>query len=109
MFGGMKGMGDMMKLMGQLPKIKDNLAQAQERAKNRILTGDAGGGMVTVEANGLGEVLAVKIEPEALKDPESLGPLIAAATNIVLRKGKEAMAEEAKAALGGIEMPPGLI
>ncbi|HYG77517.1 MAG TPA: YbaB/EbfC family nucleoid-associated protein [Planctomycetota bacterium] len=109
MFGGMKGMGDIMKLMGQLPKMKENLVQAQERAKNRVVTGESGGGLVKVDSNGVGEILDVRIDPEALKDPETVGPLVAAATNLALRKSKEVMAEEAKSAMGGMDMPPGLI
>ncbi len=109
MFGGMKGMGDLMKLAGQIPKIKENLAQAHERARNRVVTGEAGAGMVRVDASGTGEIIAVKIDPEALKDPDTVGPLIVAAANVALKKGKEILAEEARGAMGGIELPPGIL
>jgi len=109
MFGGMKGMGDIMKMMGQLPKMKENLMQAQERAKSRVVTGESGGGMVKVNANGIGEILTVKIDPEVFKDPETVGPLVVSAINLALRKGKELMAEEAKSSMGGMDLPPGLI
>ena len=102
-------MGDMMKLMGQLPKLKQNLAQAQERAKNRQAVGEAGAGMVKVTANGLGEILSVKIDPEVLKDPELVGPLVTSATNLAIQKSKEVLAEEAKSAMGGMDLPPGMI
>ena len=102
-------MGDMMKLMGQLPKLKQNLAQAQERAKNRQAVGESGAGMVKVTANGLGEILSVKIDPEVLKDPELVGPLVTSATNLAIHKSKEVLAEEAKIAMGGMDMPPGMI
>jgi DNA-binding YbaB/EbfC family protein len=102
-------MGDMMKLMGQLPKMKQNLAAAQERARNRQAVGESGAGMVKVTANGLGEILSVKIDPEVLKDPELVGPLVTAATNLAIVKSKEVLAEEAKVAMGGMDLPPGLI
>ncbi|GMV82331.1 MAG: hypothetical protein AMXMBFR7_35150 [Planctomycetota bacterium] len=102
-------LGDMMKLMGQAGQIKKNMAEMQERAKRRVVEGSSGGGLVKVRANGIGEVLSVEIDPEALKDSESLGPLIAAATNAALRGGREAMLEETKQALGGMELPPGLL
>ena len=105
----MFGMGDMMKLMGQLPRLKENIAQAQERAKTRTVTGEAGAGLVTVVANGIGEVLSVTIDPEALKDPETVGPLVVSAVNVALGKSKEIMIGEARAAMGGIELPPGLV
>ncbi len=105
---GMKGMGDIMKLMGQREKIAENMEQAKLRARNRTVTGASGGGLVKVTANGMGDIVAVAFEPEALKDPESLGPLVVAATNIAVTKGKEVMAEELRSALGGIDIPPGL-
>lgn len=101
------GMGDLMKLMGQAGKIRENMAQMQERAARRTVEGQAGGGLVKVTANGIGEVLAVAIDPEALLDPEALGPLVAAAVNVATRKGKEVLLEETRQALGGIDLPPG--
>jgi nucleoid-associated protein EbfC len=109
MFEGMKNMADMMKLMGQAGKIKENMVQAQERAKNRRVVGEAGAGMVKVTSNGLGEILAVEIDPEAAKDHETLGPLLVSAINLALFKGKEVMMEETKAAMGGIDLPPGMM
>ncbi|MCY3021514.1 MAG: YbaB/EbfC family nucleoid-associated protein [Planctomycetota bacterium] len=103
------GMGDIMKLMGQLPKMKENIAQAQERARYRTVVGEADAGLVKVTCNGVGEIVSVTIDPEALKEPDTLGPLIAAAANVALAKSKEAMLEEARNAMGGIELPPGLL
>jgi nucleoid-associated protein EbfC len=105
----LKGMGDLMKLMGQAGKIKDNLTEAHERARKRTVTGESGGGIVKVTANGTGEVLALETSPEALKDPESLGPLVVSAVNIALAKGKEVMLEETRTAMGGIDLPQGIL
>lgn len=107
--GGMKGMGDLVKLMGQAGKMKENMEHAKERAQKRTAVGEAGAGMVKVTANGLSEVLSVKVDAEALKDAEALGPLIVSATNNALNKGKEILMEETKAAMGGMDLPPGLI
>ena len=106
---GMKGMGDMMKLLGQREKIAENFEQAKLRARNRLAVGDAGAGMVKVTANGLGDIVKVEFDPEALKDADSLGTLVVSATNIAVTKGKEIMAEELKTAFGGIELPPGML
>ena len=105
MFG---GMGDLMKLVGQMGKIKENMATAQARAGSRRATGEAGAGLVKVACSGLGEVLSVQIDPEALKDPETLGPLLTAAANLALQKSKEILMEETKTAMGGIDLPPDL-
>ena len=109
MFDGIKGMADVMKLMGQAGKIKENMAQAQERARNRLAVGEVAAGMIKVTSNGVGEIIAVKVDPEALKDPETLGPLIVSATNLSLLKGKEVLAEEVRSAMSGIDIPPGMM
>jgi DNA-binding YbaB/EbfC family protein len=109
MFEGMKNMADIMKLMGQAGKIKENMVQAQERAKSRRAVGESGAGMVKVTVNGIGEVLAVEVDAEAAKDHETLGPLLVSAINTALNKGKEVMLEETKSAMGGIELPPGMM
>ena len=109
MFGGMKGMGDLMKLMGQAGQIKENMAQAQARARNRTAVGESGAGLVKVTANGIGEIVSVQVDPQVLQDPETLGPLVAGAANAALTKGREILSEETRTALGGIDLPPGLI
>ncbi|HLX64473.1 MAG TPA: YbaB/EbfC family nucleoid-associated protein [Planctomycetota bacterium] len=106
---GLKGMGDMMKLFGQRDKIMENIEQAKLRARGRTVIGEAGAGMVKVTANGLGDIVAVNFDPEALKDPESLSTYIVAASNIALLKSKEIMSDEFRTAFGGIELPPGMI
>ena len=65
----------------------------------------AGGGVVTVAMKGDHELVALKIDPEAVKegDVEMLQDMITAAINEANRKVKEAM----KGKLGGM-LPPGL-
>ena len=65
----------------------------------------AGGGVVTVQMKGNHEIVAVKIDPEAVKDGdvEMLQDMIVAAANEANRKVDEAM----KGKLGGM-LPPGL-
>jgi len=104
------GMGDLFKLIGQADKIKDEMAKVKERAAARSVEGGAGGGLVKATANGVGEILNVTIDPEALKDPETLGPLIAAAANVALQKSRELLMEESQKAAQefGINLPPGM-
>ena len=109
MFEGMKNMADMMKLMGQAGKIKENMAQAQERARNRTAVGEAGAGLVKVTANGIGEIVSVDIDPEVLKDPDTVGPLLVSAINLALFKSKEVLMDETKTAMGGIDLPAGML
>ena len=103
------GAGDLMKMMGQLGKIKENMAQLQEKLRKLRIEGESGGGLVKVAMNGAFEVLEVQVDPEVLKDPETLGPLTAAAFNAALKKCKEALQKETSESLGGINLPPGLM
>jgi DNA-binding YbaB/EbfC family protein len=109
MFEGIKGMADVMKLAGQMGKIKENMAAAQERAKNRTATGEAAAGWVKVSANGLGEIVKVEVEQDALADRESLGPLLVAATNLAIARSKEILMEEVRTANQGLDLPPGMM
>lgn len=109
MFEGLKGMGDMMKMMGQLPRMQQKMAELQERMRNVRIIGEAGAGMVKVTVAGTGEVVAVDIDPEVLKDAETVGPLVVSATNTAITKQKHLMVEESSKAFG-VDMPgmPGM-
>ena len=50
---------DMNALMKQAQQMQEQMARAQEEAKNEIGEASAGGGMVTVKANGAGELLEI--------------------------------------------------
>jgi len=104
------GMGDLFKLLGQKDRIQEEMGKVRDRAAARSVEGEAGGGMVKVTANGVGELLNVTIDPEAFADPETLGPLIASASNVALKKSRELLMEESQKAAEqfGINLPPGV-
>jgi DNA-binding YbaB/EbfC family protein len=83
------------------------MAKLQEEAANKTVTGSAGGGMVTVTANGAMELVGVVIDPEAVKggDVDMLQDLVMAASNDALRKARQMMADQMKAVTGGMNMP----
>ena len=104
-----KMLGDIMK---QAQKMQEQLAKVQEEAANKIVEASAGGGMVTVTANGRQEVLSVKIERDVVNpdDIEMLQDLIDAATNEALNKGRDMLADEMKTMTGGLGLNiPGLM
>jgi DNA-binding YbaB/EbfC family protein len=100
-----KGGFDINKLMQQAQQMQEQMAQAQEEIANEVVEASAGGGMVTVKANGAGEILEITIDPKAIDpdDPEMLSDLVLAAVNEALRSGRNLM--ESK--LSGM-LPPGL-
>jgi len=65
--------------------------KAQEELANERVEASVGGGMVTVTASGAGEIVGVKISPEAIDsdDPETLEDLVLAGVNEALRNAQE--------------------
>jgi nucleoid-associated protein EbfC len=99
--------GNMGNLMKQAQEMQERLGKIQEEAEHKTVEASAGGGMVTITANGGMKITKIVIDPEVLKseDPEMLQDLLVAATNEALRKAKELMAEEVKGLTGGMGIP----
>ncbi|MBN8884853.1 MAG: YbaB/EbfC family nucleoid-associated protein [Rudaea sp.] len=100
--------GQMAQLMQQAQRMQDDLKRAQEEIAKLEVTGQAGGGMVSVTMNGRHEVRRVAIDRKILADdPEMTEDLLAAAFNDAVNK----VAEESKQRLGdvagGMGLPPG--
>ena len=100
-------LGNMANLMKQAQQMQAQMAKLQEQAATKTVTGSAGGGMVTVTANGALEVVSVRIDPEALKDAdaEMLQDVVLAATNEALKNARQLMAEQMKSVTGGMNIP----
>jgi len=85
--------------------------QMQERMQKQMaemkVEATAGGGMVTVTMNGTKQVLALKIDPEAVskEDVEMLQDLILAAINDAQRKVDEALQKQMSGMMGGMKIP----
>ena len=101
---------DFNKLLQQAQQMQEQLLKAQEEAKNETVDASAGGGMVTVKANGAGEVVEIKIDPKAIDpdDPELLADMVTAGVNEALRNARSLM--ESKVApmmpdLGNLGLP----
>ncbi len=99
--------GNMANIMKQAQAMQAQMAKLQEEAAKKTVLGSAGGGMVTVTANGAMEIVRIVIDPEAVKsgDVEMLQDVVMAASNDALRKAREMMAEHMKAVTGGLNMP----
>ena len=100
-----KGMlGD---LMRQAKKMQQEMAKVQEETKKRTVEASAGGGMVTVIANGGMEIVSIKIEREGVNphDVEMLQGLIIAAANEALRRAQQMVSEEMGKLTGGLNLP----
>ncbi len=98
---------DMEDLMKHARQFQENLAQVQEELAARMVTGTAGGGMVTVTVNGRGELVGLAIEPEVIdpEDRQMLQDLVIAAVNDGLRKAKDLGRSEMGKLTGGMTIP----
>ena len=87
-------------LQQQMEKIQAEVAQKKVEAT-------AGGGMVTVEANGKQEIVTIKISPEVVSqdDVQMLEDLVLAACNEALRKSRELVQQEMGKITGGLKIP----
>jgi DNA-binding YbaB/EbfC family protein len=100
-------LGNMGNLMKQAQAMQAQMAKLQEEAATKTVTGTAGGGMITVTANGGMEIVSVVINPEAVKcgDADMLQDLVLAASNDALKKARQMMADQMKSLTGGMNIP----
>ena len=82
---------DMNAMLKQAQQMQAQMMEAQEQARHEIVEASAGGGMVTVKANGGGELVEIRIDPKAIDpdDPEMLADIVMAAANEALRSASE--------------------
>ena len=99
--------GNMSNIMKQAQAMQEQMAKVQEQAAAKTVSGTAGGGIVTVTANGAMQIVSVTLDSEVVKsgDVEMLQDLVVAACNDALRKAHEMMAEEMKSVTGGLKIP----
>lgn len=91
---------DMNKMLQQVQQMQDEMVKAQAELANERVEASVGGGMVTVTASGAGEIVGIKISPEAIdpEDPETLEDIVLAGVNEALRNAQEL----AQSKLGGV-------
>ncbi len=100
--------GPLGSLMQQAQRMQENLKRAQEDLAAVEVSGQAGGGMVSVSINGRHEVLRVKIDPSlAGGDLEMLEDLIVAACNDANNRIAEVSQQRMSEVAGGMSLPPG--
>lgn len=100
----MKGMGNMMK---QAQKLQAKMLKMQEELAEKTVETSAGGGMVSVVANGRQQVVSITIDKEVVdpEDVEMLQDLVLAAVNDALSKSQEMVAGEMGKITGGMNIP----
>jgi DNA-binding YbaB/EbfC family protein len=100
--------GNIAQLMQQAQKMQENMQRAQEELASLEVTGNAGGGMVSVTLTGRMECRKVRIDPSVLCDPEMAEDLIAAAFNDAVNKANTESQAKMAGATAGMPIPPGM-
>ncbi len=97
-------------MLRQIQQMQAKMARVQEELGGLTVTGTAGGGAVTVVANGHQQLQSVSIDPEALEEgPELLADLVLAAVNSALEQSRELAAKQMGQLAAGLGLPPGLL
>jgi nucleoid-associated protein EbfC len=94
--------------MGQ--QVQARVSQLQTELGNRTVTSSSGGGMVTVTADGRGQIRSVKIDPTVVNasDVEMLEDLVLAAVSEAQQRAGQVAEDEMKKVYGGLNLPFGL-
>ena len=95
----------MNKMLQQVQQMQEEMARAQEELAKETVEASAGGGMVVVKATGAGEIVEIKIKPEAIDpdDPETLEDLVLAGVNQALKSTQDLMQSKLGGAVGGLK------
>jgi DNA-binding YbaB/EbfC family protein len=107
MFKQLGGLAGLMKQMKGMSEMGGKMEAITARLEAERVHGSAGGEMVTVEANGLGVVLSVRIDPAIREegDWEMAQDLLPAAINDATTKAKQRHADLMQELMGGFDLP----
>ena len=107
----MSGLGDLLGMMQNLGSLRQRMAEIQGELERQRVDGEAGGGMVTATVNGRQELVALKIDPEAVKqgDVALLEEMVKGAVGQAMAKARDVQREAVGKLLGGMPLPPGLL
>src|SRR5687767_16034437 len=90
-------MADFMKILQQAQEMQGRLQTMQDELAQKTVSAAAGGGMVTVEADGRGQMRKIHIDPSVVNaaDVEVLEDLVLVAVREAPKKGA-ALAQEGR-------------
>ena len=91
-------MADFSKILEQAQQMQGRLEKIQDELGNMSVSGSSGGGMVTVDADGKGQITKVRVDPSIVNasDVEMLEDLLL----VALRDAQQKSAELAKQEMG---------
>jgi DNA-binding YbaB/EbfC family protein len=95
------------KLMKQAQKMQEQMAKTQAELESKTVEVTAGGGRITVVANGAGDIVSIKIAKEVVdpEDVEILEDMVLNGVQQAIAKGKEMAGSEMSKITGGMNLP----
>ncbi len=101
--------GGIGKLMKQAQEMQANMQKAQEELANMEVTGESGGGLVSVVMTGRHDVKRVSIDDSLMgDDKEMLEDLLAAAVNDAVRQVERTSQDKMSGMTTGMNLPGGM-
>ena len=100
-------MTDFMKILQQAQEMQGRLQTMQEELAQKSVSAAAGGGMVTVEADGRGQRRKIHIDPSVVdpNDVEMLEDLVLVAVTEAQKKAATLAQDEMSKLAGGMQLP----
>ncbi|MEO5590040.1 MAG: YbaB/EbfC family nucleoid-associated protein [Gemmatimonadaceae bacterium] len=100
-------MTDFTKILEQAQQMQGRLEKVQDELGGMTVTGSAGGGMVSVDADGKGQITRVRVDPSLVtaSDIEMLEDLILVALRDAQQKAAELAKQEMGKLTGGLGLP----
>lgn len=100
-------MADFNKILEQAQQMQGRLEKIQDELQAMTVTATAGGGMVTVEADGKGQINRIRIDPSIVSasDVEMLEDLVLVAVREAQQKSAELAKQEMSKLTGGLNLP----
>lgn len=101
---------DIQKMMKQVQQMQAKMQKTQADLGEKSVEASVAGGRVTVSANGLGDITAIKISKEVVdpNDVDMLQDLVLSAVQQAQVKVKELASGEMGKITGGMGLPPGM-
>lgn len=100
-------MPDFTKIMEQAQQMQGRLEKVQAELGAMSVSGSSGGGMVTVDADGKGQITKVRLDPSIVSaaDIEMLEDLILVALRDAQQKSADLAKQEMSKLTGGLGLP----
>jgi DNA-binding YbaB/EbfC family protein len=100
-------MADFSKILEQAQQMQGRLEKIQDELANMTVSASSGGGLVTVEADGKGQITKVRVDPSIVNasDVEMLEDLLLVALREAQQKSADLAKQEMAKLSGGMGLP----